>query len=137
MPIIWLWIFVILGAGFVLYRGFIKYNEKKSKGNDFAPLSSPDSEEDELANIQSGVCGQLYERDIFYRFMQNHHFSGLIKSLYSKAAENREIECHQIVAEILQYQKHFKESDILMALKKADKENNYEKIVQLLHPYAQ
>lgn len=139
MPFSWIWIAVFIIIGVIVYIGFVKYKKNittaEQTGSDMRDQMP--SLPNELAIIQSGVCGQLYERDIFYRFLQNRHFSGLIQALFDASIEKSDAECHRITAEIIRYQKHFKPSDILSELKKADQGSEFEKISTLLRPYVQ
>lgn len=100
-----------------------------------------ETEDVDLSMIQSGVCGQLFDiehtgqRDIFYRFLQNSYFNELLFALYKASEEHMEKECHQKVKELLEFQKHFKKSEILAQIKDADGNNDLAAIATLLRPY--
>ncbi|MFH0709968.1 MAG: hypothetical protein V2A75_07170 [Pseudomonadota bacterium] len=86
------------------------------------------SEEVELPEISVTVHSQSEENDIFYRLKKNIFFMTILKELKDAAEAKDASRCHDLMNEVLRYEKNFRKSNVITTMEKLIESKNFSQL---------
>lgn len=86
------------------------------------------SEEVELPEVRVTVPSQSDENDIFYRLKNNMFFMMILKELKDAAESKDASRCHDLMNEVLKYQKNFSKSNVITTMEELVESKNFSQL---------
>ncbi len=86
------------------------------------------SEEVELPEVRVTVHSQSDENDIFYRLKKNIFFMTILNELKDAAESKDASRCHDLMNEVLRYQKNFSKSNVITTMEELVESKNFSQL---------